>query len=115
MRRLSIFLLAWAVLFYGAEASAKVFLLDWYYSTIDRSCEKDGDCIVKDVHNCCGYYPQCVSKKAVVDADKVRELCKQEKSMSLCWVDEPSGCACIDRKCQEADTGSCNQKSDPIQ
>ncbi len=44
-------------------------------SSPDRSCKTDADCTVKDVGNCCGYYPACVNVNARTDPKAVQAQC----------------------------------------
>ena len=34
---------------------------------VDSSCKVDADCTVKNVGNCCGYYPACVNVSSATD------------------------------------------------
>ncbi len=40
-------------------------------------CETDSDCAVKNVGNCCGYYPACVNKFFVPDLEAVQKECQE--------------------------------------
>jgi hypothetical protein len=84
----------------GAAAHAQT-LAD-YSASIDRSCESDGDCTVKDVHNCCGYYPGCVNVNAKTDPDKVRTLCEAEGLAGVCGFEDISACRCDQGSCVSA-------------
>ncbi|MBX3229410.1 MAG: hypothetical protein KIT84_17670 [Labilithrix sp.] len=70
--------------------------------TPDTSCNTDGDCEVKDVGNCCGYYPACVNKAAVTDPDAVKARCAKEGTGSVCGYPDIERCACKDNRCERA-------------
>lgn len=89
------------VLIFITGCSGKGFdLLDEYRESIDYSCTQDSDCVVKDVHNCCGYQPACVNSDAQVDPDYVREVCKKYSLSSGCGFDEITGCKCVNNTCE---------------
>jgi hypothetical protein len=46
-----------------------------YYDSIDYSCRSNSDCVIKDVGNCCGYYPACTNKKSKVNRTDLGALC----------------------------------------
>ena len=75
-------------------------MLDEYYENVDYSCETDRDCTLKDVHNCCGYYPQCVNTEFVSEPGIVDELCEVSERSGVCGFPTINGCQCIDGKCQ---------------
>lgn len=68
---------------------------------LDRSCRTDADCTVKDIGNCCGAYPACVSKDSPTDPAAVRAQCARTGSLSVCGFREIDGCRCIDGTCSE--------------
>lgn len=70
-----------------------------YGSSIDFSCGSDSDCEIKDVHNCCGYYPMCVNINAKVDPDFVNKACRDEGIGSACGFRSIDSCRCVDGKC----------------
>lgn len=72
---------------------------------IDTSCTRDSDCAVKDVGNCCGYYPACVNVNSPTDPAAVQAQCAREGTMSICGFPAISACQCIAGQCQ-ADTVS---------
>jgi hypothetical protein len=74
--------------------------LDEYYSNIDYSCNTDSDCVIKDVHNCCGYYPKCVNKDTEVNSDYVSKACATEKMGSICGFPSINSCRCVQNKCE---------------
>lgn len=67
-----------------------------------RSCRSDADCAVKDVGNCCGYYPMCVNKDAVTDPAAVRAACASEGMAAVCGFREVRGCTCKAGVCEDA-------------
>ena len=68
-------------------------------NTSPYSCNADADCEIKDVHNCCGYYPRCVKKNYVPDTEAVTRECKEKKLASVCGWAEITQCKCINNKC----------------
>lgn len=65
----------------------------------DRSCATDADCTVKDVGNCCGYYPACVNKDSPTDPEGVRAKCAKKGMASVCGFNEITGCRCVRNQC----------------
>eukprot|EP01084_Bolivina_argentea_P269660 458344_1 len=70
-------------------------------ATIPNYCTVAGDCAVKNVGNCCGYYPGCVNINYTPDLDAVRRQCEIMGMVSVCGWSQPSGCTCQNNKCQE--------------
>ena len=70
-----------------------------YTASIDYSCKKAADCAIKDVHNCCGEYVQCVNKKAKVDPQFITNACAKEGIGSICGAPAIGSCDCVDQKC----------------
>jgi len=64
------------------------------------SCKTDDDCAVKDVHNCCGYFPGCVNKNYTPDIEAVKKECEEEGMVSICGFVELSGCKCENNICR---------------
>ena len=62
-------------------------------------CNVDSDCKVKDVHNCCGYYPRCVNKDYVPDTEAVVKECREKNLVSVCGWAEITQCKCVNNKC----------------
>ncbi|MBP7252697.1 MAG: hypothetical protein KBA75_04345 [Alphaproteobacteria bacterium] len=92
---------------HGAVAVAKTVSPDSlaaYEAGIKRSCQTDADCVVKDVHNCCGYYPSCVNKTAKTDTARVQKLCAMSALTSICGFPEISNCACSNGACHPSNT-----------
>lgn len=65
----------------------------------DRSCRVDADCEVKDVGNCCGYYPMCVNRAATVNPEAVRADCAKRGMASVCGFPDIAGCSCVQGQC----------------
>lgn len=72
---------------------------------VDYACRTDADCAVKNVGNCCGYYPACVNKDSPTFPEQVRAQCEREGRMSVCGWREIAGCACVEGRC-EAEHGA---------
>ena len=70
---------------------------------LDRSCKTDADCAVKDVGNCCGYYPACVNVNARTDPKAVQARCAKSGTASVCGFPVINGCSCVKGQCT-ADT-----------
>jgi hypothetical protein len=69
---------------------------------IDRSCKTDADCTVKNVGNCCGYYPACVNVNSPTDPKGVQAECAKKGMMSVCGFPEISSCSCKQGTCEAA-------------
>lgn len=81
--------------------SKKVYsTLEEYATSIDYSCNIDSDCKINDVHNCCGYYPECVNSNAAVDPNFVKDACDKEDITSVCGYSSIDACRCENKKCQ---------------
>lgn len=72
----------------------------------DRSCRTDADCAVKNVGNCCGYYPMCVNKDARTDPEGVRARCEKDGLSSVCGFPEIRGCRCLQGRCESFTEGA---------
>ncbi len=71
-----------------------------------RSCKTNSDCAVKDVGNCCGTFPMCVSKDAKTDPAAVRAQCAKDGMASVCGFQEVSGCQCVKGQCENISNGA---------
>lgn len=71
----------------------------------DRSCRVDADCTVKNVGNCCGYYPACVNVSAETFPEQVKAACEREGRMAICGFPEIQSCRCVAQRCEPASTG----------
>ncbi|MDO5505555.1 MAG: hypothetical protein Q4F49_04585 [Pseudoxanthomonas suwonensis] len=74
--------------------------------TVDTSCKIDADCAVKNVGNCCGYYPACVNVDSPTDPAAVQAECARTGMASVCGFPEISACHCS--------SGTCRAKSDRL-
>ncbi|HEU0152898.1 MAG TPA: hypothetical protein VFQ84_06100 [Arenimonas sp.] len=81
------------------QPAADVPRLAGQFAEPSRSCRTDSDCAVKDVGNCCGYFPMCVNKDARTDPAAVRAQCGKDGMSSICGFREISGCQCVDNRC----------------
>lgn len=66
----------------------------------DLSCKVADDCAVKDVGNCCGYFPACVNKDSAVDPDAVRAECERTGMSSVCGWQDIQACECAQGQCR---------------
>lgn len=66
----------------------------------DLSCRVAGDCAVRNVGNCCGYFPACVNKDSPVDPDAVRAECARTGTASICGFEDIQACECADGSCR---------------
>ena len=78
-------------------------------ATPDLACKVAGDCAVKNVGNCCGYFPACVSKDSPVDPEAVRAECARTGTSSLCGWQDIQSCDCVQGQCR-ARTGPLEAK-----
>lgn len=101
MRNISV-LMAALVLIFSAGCKAETATSP---AVPDISCQTDADCTVKNVENCCGYYPACVNIDAVTDPEAVSRRCTKDGMASICGFTDISSCACVDHKCQPAGHG----------
>ena len=69
---------------------------------VDSSCKVDADCTVKNVGNCCGYYPACVNVNSATDPAGVQASCQAKGMMGVCGFPEIQGCSCVQGKCATA-------------
>jgi hypothetical protein len=67
---------------------------------IDASCRTDADCTVKNVGNCCGYYPACVNVNSPTDPQGVQARCAREGMASVCGFQEITACSCNQGHCE---------------
>lgn len=72
-----------------------------YQEQINKNCETDLDCTVKNTGNCCGDYQECVNKNFSPNLNLVKELCSKENNMGICGFKEINKCGCVDKKCEE--------------
>lgn len=70
-----------------------------------RTCRSNADCAIKDVGNCCGYFPMCVNKDAKTDPAAVRAACEKAGIASVCGFREIKGCQCVQGRCEDIAEG----------
>ena len=70
--------------------------------TLKTSCRTDADCAVKNVGNCCGAMPACVSKDSPTDPAAVKAECARTGMMSTCGFKDIQACSCVAGTCQDA-------------
>jgi len=68
-------------------------------ATAPLVCETAADCTVKNVGNCCGYYPQCVHKDQSVDPEAVKKECEAKGVSGVCGFPEIDSCSCVQGQC----------------
>jgi hypothetical protein len=61
---------------------------------VNYACEQAADCEIKDVHNCCGYFPRCVN----VDSPTPAPECSGVGS--VCGWPEITHCTCEKNTCR---------------
>lgn len=71
---------------------------------VDFSCNTDADCTVKNVGNCCGYYPRCVNKDSPTDPEAVQAQCAKSGMASVCGFQPVSSCQCVQGACEGSDS-----------
>lgn len=68
--------------------------------TVDYTCTTDADCRIKDIGNCCGYYPACVNADSPTFPEQVKADCAARGLSGICGFPELSGCQCIEGRCE---------------
>ena len=66
---------------------------------MNYACQTDADCAVKDVGNCCGYYPACVNSDSPTFPEQVKADCAKEGRMGICGFPNITGCECVEGRC----------------
>ncbi|GAB2504482.1 hypothetical protein GCM10027084_18690 [Pseudoxanthomonas sangjuensis] len=69
---------------------------------LDLTCRTDADCAVKDVGNCCGYYPMCVNKDSPTDPAGVQAECRASGRVGVCGFRNIDSCKCVANRCESA-------------
>jgi hypothetical protein len=77
---------------------------------VDYTCRADADCVVKDVGNCCGYYPACVNRDSPTFPERVQAECEKTGMASVCGWPVIKGCACVEGRCEAAPSGGVDGK-----
>lgn len=72
---------------------------------VDTTCKADADCTVKNVGNCCGYYPACVNVDSPTDPQGVQAECARKGQMSVCGFPDISSCSCRQGHCEAGSSG----------
>ncbi len=67
---------------------------------VDYSCATDADCAVKDVGNCCGYYPACVNVDSPTFPEQVKAACAESGTAGICGFPSIGGCQCVEGRCK---------------
>jgi hypothetical protein len=67
---------------------------------VDDTCVTDADCAVKNVGNCCGYYPACVNRNSPTFPDRVKAECVRKGEYGVCGFPQIKGCACVEGRCE---------------
>jgi hypothetical protein len=70
---------------------------------VDTRCRVDADCAVKNVGNCCGYYPACVNRDSPTFPELVARQCAEQGLAGICGYPEIRGCACVEGRCEPSD------------
>lgn len=70
---------------------------------VDTRCSRDSDCAVKNVGNCCGYFPGCVHKDSPTFPEQVKLQCEKEGTMGICGFREIASCMCVEGRCAPGD------------
>lgn len=73
---------------------------------VDYSCTTDADCSIKNVGNCCGYYPACVNVDSPVFPEQVKARCRASGTASICGFPSLSGCQCVEGRCEGITAGA---------
>lgn len=72
---------------------------------VDYACATAADCAVKNVGNCCGYYPACVNKDSATYPDQVQAECRARGMAGVCGFPEITSCACVQGRCAAGNAG----------
>jgi len=70
--------------------------------SLDRSCQADADCVVKDIGSCCGAFPSCVNRNSPTDPDAVQAACDKNGQAAHCSRRVLEQCACRQGQCVAA-------------
>jgi hypothetical protein len=69
-------------------------------TVVDRGCQTDADCAIKDVGSCCGYAPACVNKASPTFPEQVQAQCAKSGRMGICGFPAITGCKCTAGQCE---------------
>lgn len=67
---------------------------------VDYSCRSDADCAIKNVGNCCGYYPACVNVDSPTFPEQVQAECAASGLSGICGFPSLTGCQCVNNRCE---------------
>ena len=67
---------------------------------VDYSCTTDADCTIKDIGNCCGYYPACVNIDSPTFPEQVKARCQETGTSGVCGFPSLVGCRCTQGRCE---------------
>lgn len=67
---------------------------------VDFQCKVDSDCAVKDVGNCCGYFPACTNRDSATFPDRVRASCQKTGTAGVCGFADIQACRCVQHRCE---------------
>jgi len=70
--------------------------------SLDRSCQADADCVVKDIGSCCGAFPSCVNRGSPTDPAAVQAACDKNGQATHCGRRVLEQCACHQGQCVAA-------------
>jgi hypothetical protein len=63
------------------------------------ACSQQSDCVIKNVRNCCGYYPRCANVNAVFEPPQCQGI------DSVCGFPEVTSCECRANTCVSLQNG----------
>mmetsp|Transcript_10831 Transcript_10831/g.32065 ORF Transcript_10831/g.32065 Transcript_10831/m.32065 type:complete len:163 (-) Transcript_10831:352-840(-) len=83
----------------------------------DFSCNEHADCAVKNVGNCCGFFPECVSASFCPDLPGVESWCSSNGISSICGWSNIHACVCENKKCEAVQCfdGNCDSPKNTYQ
>lgn len=67
---------------------------------VDYACTTDAQCTVKNVGNCCGYYPACVNVDSPTFPEQVKAACAESGTAGICGFPSISACQCVEGRCE---------------
>lgn len=76
------------------------------WAGVEFGCSVDADCAVRNLGNCCGYYPACVHVDSPTFPERVLMQCEAEGLTSVCGFPELAGCRCVEGRCQGITAGA---------
>ena len=83
----------------GSVLLTLIILYNIYVPKIYHECKIDSDCMIVDVHNCCGAYPVCANTDSKPNPDFVRFTCSLSRRGSACGFPTVNGCKCENNLC----------------